>query len=231
MIPPLIIKRAKQLGLGMIAITDHHACHNVESVIKASEGSGIHVFPGMEIQTKEEIHLLCLFDTAAQCREWQEEVFKELPRLMNRESVFGPQYVVDATGKWLWTEERLLSVSTELGLEKAIEKVRNLAGITIPAHVDRPTFSLLSNLGIIPEHLRVAGLEVTPGFLPESGFVQWPELKAWGLMVNGDAHRLQEMQNRTLFKIADPSVRELALALKGEEGRQVLVEWLEPTHH
>jgi hypothetical protein len=45
------------------------------------------------------------------------------------------------------------------------------------------------------------------------------------LIVNGDAHRLQEIQNRTLFKIAAPVIEEIDLALKGEQGRKVIVEW------
>jgi len=52
-----------------------------------------------------------------------------------------------------------------------------------------------------------------------------PQLKAWCLIVNGDAHRLQEIQNRTLFTIAAPVVQEIGFALKGELGRQVIVQW------
>ncbi len=111
MIPPLILRQAARLGLSLIAITDHNACHNVEAVMKAAEGTGIHVLPGMELQSKEEVHLLCLFDTVSQCQEWQREVFQKLPSLGNREEVFGAQYVVDATGDWMWTEERLLAAS------------------------------------------------------------------------------------------------------------------------
>jgi len=58
MIPPLIVKQAKRLGLSLIAITDHNACDNVEVMIQAAQGTGIHVLPGMEVQSKEEVHLL-----------------------------------------------------------------------------------------------------------------------------------------------------------------------------
>ncbi len=227
MIPPLILKQAERLGLSLIAITDHNACHNVEAVIKASEGTGIHVLPGMELQSKEEVHLLCLFDTVHQCQEWQQEVFQKLPSLDNREEVFGAQYVVDATGDWICTEERLLATSVDMALEDVISKVRDLGGMVIPAHVDRPSFSLLSNLGFVPERLDVYGLEVTPRFFPDNGLQQWPQLKAWCLIVNGDAHRLQEIQQRTLFKISAPLIEEISLALRGLEGRKVMVEWPE----
>ena len=227
MIPPLILKQAERLGLSLIAITDHNACHNVEAVMKAADGTGVHVLPGMELQSREDIHLLCLFDTVSQCEAWQQEVFQVLPPLTNREDVFGGQYVVDETGDWKRTEERLLAASAEMTLDQAIARVKRLGGLVIPAHVDRPSYSLLSNLGFIPEGLDVEGLEVTSRFIPHLGFETWPQLEDWCLMVNGDAHRLQEIQHRTLLKLSAPRVQEISMALRGLEGRKVLVEWPE----
>ena len=66
MIPSLIVKRARDLGLGLIAITDHNSVENVEAVQRAAHGSGVTVLPGMELQTQEEAHVLCLFDTVEQ---------------------------------------------------------------------------------------------------------------------------------------------------------------------
>ena len=227
MIPPLILKQAERLGLSLIAITDHNACDNVGAVIKAADGTGVHVLPGMELQSKEDVHLLCLFDTLSQCQEWQREVYQALPPLTNREEVFGGQYVVDETGEWMRTEERLLAASAEITLDEVISRVRRLGGLVIPAHVDRPSFSLLANLGFVPEGLEVDGLEVTPRFVPNRGYKQWPQLKHWCLVVNGDAHRLEEIQHRTLLKLSAPLVQEISLALQGLEGRQVVVEWPE----
>lgn len=227
MTPPLIIRQAKRQGLSLIAITDHNACDNVESLIQASNGTGVHVLPGMEFQSKEEVHLLCLFDTVGQCQQWEAEVFEKLPLVSNEEELFGAQFVVDPAGGWVRTEERLLAVSADIGLEEAVSRVRSIGGMVIPAHVDRPSFSLLSNLGMIPDSLEVDGLEVTPRFVPSTGLRRWPQLRNWPVIVNGDAHRLEEIGNRTLFTMAAPEVREITLALKGEEGRQVRVEWPE----
>jgi len=225
MIPPLVLKQAKRLGLSLIAVTDHNACHNVEAMIQAAQGTGIHVLPGLELQSREEVHILCLFDTVLQCQQWQETVFAKLPSLSNKEDIFGAQFVVDMTGEWVRTEERLLSASTDMGLEEVVSEVHSMGGMVIPAHVDRPSFSLLANLGFVPESLDVQALEVTSRFVPATGYSQWPQLEGWCLIVNGDAHRLQEIQNRTLFKIAAPLIEEIDLALKGEQGRKVVVEW------
>ncbi len=225
MIPPLIVRRALRMGLGLIAVTDHNACANAEAVIRAAEGTGLAVLPGMELQTREEVHILCLFDTVEQSLRWQDEIWALLPPLANREEFFGPQYVVDAAGEWVRTEERLLATSADITVERAVARVHELGGLAIPAHVDRASFSLLANLGMVPANLGADALEVTPRFRPEAGFRQWPQLRDWPLVVNGDAHRLGEIQNRTLFKVAAPSVHELSMALRGAEGRKVTVDW------
>lgn len=225
MIPPLIVERARRLGLGMIAITDHNACFNVEAVMEAAAGRGLHVFAGMELQTAEEVHLLCLFDTLAQCLSWQEEIFERLPPLLNQEEFFGPQFVVDARGGWIRTEDRLLAASAEIPLEEAISRVHRLGGLAVPAHVDRPSFSVLSNLGFLPRSLNADALEVTPQFFPLEGFSKWPQMKEYTLIVDGDAHRLSEMKNRTLFQIQRPALEEISLALRGDGGRKVTVNW------
>jgi 3',5'-nucleoside bisphosphate phosphatase len=228
MIPPLIMQQAKRLGLSLIAITDHNTCNNVEAVIQAAEGSGVHVLPGMEVQSREEVHLLCLFDTVLQCQQWQEVVFRKLPPLANKEEIFGAQFMVDATGEFVRTEDRLLAASTDMGLEEVVAEVHSRGGMVIPAHVDRPSFSLLANLGFVPESLDVEALEVTRQFIPTAGWERWPQLKSWCLILDGDAHRLHEMQNRTLFKVAAPRVEEIHLALKGEQGRRVVIDWPGP---
>jgi 3',5'-nucleoside bisphosphate phosphatase len=225
MVPSLILWQAEKKGLNLIAITDHNACHNTEAVIEAARGTNIHVLPGMELQSREEVHLLCLFDAVEPCKAWQDKVFQKLLPLANQENLFGPQYVVNAAGEWLWTEKRLLATSTDMTVEEIVDQVTSLEGVVIPAHVDRPTFSLLSNLGLIPKTLPIKALEVTPYFNLQKGFREWPELKNWCLIVNGDAHRLHDIQNRTQFKMAYPDLKEMVMAFKGQQGRQVIVEW------
>jgi PHP family Zn ribbon phosphoesterase len=225
MIPDLILRQAKEKELNLIAITDHNACHNITAVMEAAAGTNIHVLPGMEVQSREEVHILCLFDQVSSCQAWQEIVFQKLPPLTNKEQIFGPQYVVNAHGEWLWTEERLLAASLDMTLEEIVSQVGSLGGITIPAHVDRPSFSLLANLGFIPEKAAFLALEVSPHFIRDRDFPQWPQLKDRCLILNGDAHRLSEIQDRTTFTLAVPLIRELILAFQGQQGRQVKVEW------
>ena len=221
MIPPLIIRRARELGLGLIGITDHNSAENVAAMIKAAEGSGITVLPGIEVQTREEVHLLTLFDTAEQALTWQMEVFNHLPDLRNNEDHFGAQFVVDATGEYMRRNERLLVTSTDMSLEMVVAMVGDLGGLALPAHVDRPAFSLIANLGFVPPGLDVPAMEIFRFSQVSEVRRRFPQTRGFTMVVNGDAHRLNEMMARTMFKIAAPTIAELVLALRGENGRRV----------
>jgi hypothetical protein len=221
MIPPLIIKRARELGLGLLAITDHNSMENAGAVQRAAEGSGIAVLPGMEVQTREEAHVLCLFDTLEQAFAWQETVYLSLPQLKNREEVFGAQFVVDETGDYRYTNERLLLTSTSLSVEEVVAGVQALGGLCIAAHVDRQAYSLLANLGFIPSGLALSALELSRATRPDEAVMRHQELREWPLITSGDAHRLGEMRADTLITCGEPSVRELQLAFRSEDGRKV----------
>ena len=221
MIPPLIIRRAQELGLGMIAITDHNTAENVEAVQCAASGSGITVLAGMEVQTREEVHILCLFDTLEQVLSWQEIVYSSLPPLANREEAFGAQFVVDELGEFVRMNTRLLLTSVALPVEKVVSGVREMDGLPIAAHVDRRAFGLLANLGFIPEGLALAALEITHRTTPGEVKAKYPQLRNWPLIISGDAHRLSEMRASTRVALYEPSVHELELALSGEEGHKI----------
>jgi len=102
--------------------------------------------------------------------------------------------------------------------------VRALEGMALPAHVDRPSFSLVANLGFVPAGLEIAGIELTRGADPAEVMRRLPQLGLAGrpgLVVSGDAHRLSEITARTMFKVQAPTVAELTLALAGRDGRRV----------
>ena len=221
MIPPLIVERGRQLGLEIIGITDHNSSQNAGAVVEAASGTGLTVLPGMEVHTREEVHLVCLFDRLEDALAWQETVFAGLPDRENDEAFFGAQYVVDATGELQCSEQRMLSAATALSVEEVVDGVQALGGIVIAAHVDRPSFSLITNLGWAPPGLAVAGLEITRDANVAGVAARFPQTAGYGLLAGGDAHRLNELTARTMFKVRGPQVAELALALSGTDGRRV----------
>jgi len=224
MLPELILERAQQLGLGLIAVTDHNSAENVAAMLAAAEGTSVTLLPGMEVQTREEVHLLCLFDTMEQVTRWQEEVYAHLPPLKNKEDVFGVQVVLNAEGDAVGYNERLLLTSTSFSVEEVIQGVHGLNGLCIPAHVDRPAYSIIANLGFIPPNLGIAGVEISHLVSLKEARTRFPQLERYSLMAGSDAHRLKDMASRTTFKMAEATVAELALAFVGEEGRGAWVD-------
>lgn len=137
MIPPLIIEKALEEKIDIIALTDHNTAANVPAMLDAAVGTGITVFPGMELETSEEIHVLCLFDTLAQLQTFEKIVNSHLPDYKNNDEFFGYQLVVDKDGNFIRKEERLLHTASTLSIFEAQEQVKRLGGLFIPAHVER----------------------------------------------------------------------------------------------
>lgn len=223
MIPPLIVQAALEAGIQIIAITDHNASANVWAVHKAAAGSGLMVLPGMEVQTVEEVHVLCLFETLDQISAWQKQVDEALPEVKNNIEYFGEQFVVDETGDFIRREEQLLITSTRLSLEGVIAAVHRLDGLAIPAHIDRRAFGLIANLGFVPPGLPADALEISRRTDPRSAQQLAPGVSAYPLIQGGDAHRLEELLGNTYFTMEAPTVKELRMALHGQQGRSVQI--------
>src|SRR5512141_848639 len=104
MIPPLIVQRALENNIDLIAITDHNASANVRAVQKAAGSTDLIVLAGMEVQSREDVHLLTLFETLDALEAWQEQVDNALPNLPNDPDYFGEQFIVDETGEFIRSE-------------------------------------------------------------------------------------------------------------------------------
>lgn len=218
--PREIVERAKAAGLDIIAVTDHNTAKNVRVVMGLAERRGLTVIPGMEVQTREEIHLLALFPDWPSTAAWDEEVRRHLPDVRNDPEVFGDQPIVDDEGNILNFEERLLLNSIDLPLEEVKRRVEGHGGMAIPSHFDKGSFSLISQLGLIPEDMELEVLEAShKTHFPGMGNVS-PHIPR---IVSSDAHRLEDIGNaRTIFLLAEATLAELRLAFRGREGRKII---------
>jgi len=219
MIPPLIVRTALERSIDIIAITDHNAMDNIASVIAAARSHPLTVLPGVELQTREEVHLLCLFNDLATALRFQETVQRALPPMVNDPNYFGEQYIVDETGDFLREEQRLLLSSTTLSLNEAVDAVHHLEGLAIPAHIDRKAFGLIPNLGFIPPGLPVDALEISRHLTPDAALKQFPMISAFPLLLGGDAPHPDALLGANIFQMAAPPLSEIRLALQRREGR------------
>jgi PHP family Zn ribbon phosphoesterase len=226
MIPPLIVQQALEQKIDLIAITDHNASANVRAVQKAAEGTNLTVLPGMEVQSREDIHLLTLFDTLDALEIWQSQVDASLPDLPNRADYFGEQFVVDEVGEFIRREPRLLLTATQFSIDEIFVRVNALGGLVIPAHVERTSYGLFPTLGLISDEWNVPALEISRHITPEKAAATFPALRQYPLIQSGDAHRLDEFLGTTVFTINFPTLMEIRLALNCIDERSVVIESL-----
>lgn len=219
MIPPLIVQEALSKNINIIAITDHNSIHNFQAVQKAAEGTDLTVLPGMEIQTREDVHSLCLFDTYPQALAFQDYVDQHLPDVENRPDFFGEQFIVDETGGFIRREERLLLNSVDVSITDACEKAKQLGGLFIPAHINRTANGLLFILGFVPQDLSVDVLEISKHISPTEARQKYPQIRGYSLIQDGDAHYLEDILGFNVFTLRQPSIAEIRLAVRQQEGR------------
>ncbi|HRQ24132.1 MAG TPA: PHP domain-containing protein [Anaerolineales bacterium] len=224
MIPPLIVREALERKIDIIAVTDHNASANVCAVQKAAEGTGLTVLPGMEVQSREDVHLLCLFASLSDLEAWQHDVDISLPETKNNADLFGGQFVVDESGEFIRSEERMLLISTKFSIEEIIQRVNELGGLVVPAHVDRTSFGLFPTLGFLADWWNFPALEISRHITPDGLYEKFPSSIGHPLIQSGDAHRLDEFLGATLFEIEAPSLSEIRMAFLGENGRKVCLE-------
>ncbi len=203
MIPPIIVEEALARGINLIAITDHNASANVAAVIKAAEGKNLTVLPGIELETAEEIHLVCLFPNLSQLARFQQIVDQNLPPLTNNEEFFGIQLVVNEAGEFIRKDTHLLSTATRLSLEDAAKHVLQLGGKFFPAHIEREENGILARLGTIPPELPTQIVEISRFTTPQKVLTQYPELSRYHFIQGGDVHYINDMLGAVLFDAPD----------------------------
>jgi PHP family Zn ribbon phosphoesterase len=203
--PRRIVERAVEEGLDLIAITDHNIARNVPAVMHHAEKFGLKIIPGMEVQSREEIHILTLFPDWPSLSAWETVVME------------------DEEGNILEFEERLLINSIDYSLNEIRSQVLQRGGLFIPAHFDKESLSLISQLGFVPPDLEPEALEM--GRKNQAALAVDPRDPSAGIprVVCSDAHQVEDIgRTRTVFLLGEPTLDELRMAFQGKEGRKVV---------
>ena len=221
MTPPEIVRAALDTGLAMIAICDHNSASNTGAVQDAA-GTALCVLAGMEITTAEEVHVLGLFPNADAAEVAAAEVAATLPDATDEDCRrFGEQCQMNAAGVTIGHEPKLLAAASTLSLTEAVQLIHRYKALAVAAHVNRPSFSVISQLGLIPPDTDFDALEV---FTPAGGAARVSYYTGYGLPVlaSSDSHFLADVGSvRTSLELDEPSFDELAAALRGAGGRGV----------
>jgi PHP family Zn ribbon phosphoesterase len=131
--------------------------------------------------------------------------------------------VVDENDEITELNNKLLIGATDLTIEKIVEIIHSLNGLAIASHVDRERFSLIGQLGFIPEGLELDGVELSPAYMAEYGNYNYPVASGFTQVTFSDAHYLDDIgKTSTSFMIEEITVSEIKKALGNKDGRSVL---------
>ena len=193
MTPYNLVNMAKICGLKIIALTDHNSTGNCRAAIQAGKDAGVAVIPGMELNTAEEIHVICLFPDIDAADAFGAKIKENLPPIKNKPDIFGLQLYMDARDKILGAEENLLVMASFITIDEAPGLVRSFGGFCYPAHVDRQSFSITASFGIFPPELGFTCAEITPAGDETSAKQKYPELEKLRIIRSSDSHYLESM--------------------------------------
>ncbi len=149
MSPSLIVKTAIERGLNCIALTDHNSAGNCAVTKRLCDENGILFFPGIEVTTLEEVHMVCLFSDVQSAKELDRIIYSRLPDIRNDPERFGYQVVVNEKEEVEGFVEKYLGMASTISIDELRDLVIKLSGAIIPAHIDRPSFSIVSQLGFL----------------------------------------------------------------------------------
>ena len=198
MTPANIVGMAAIKGLDVSAVTDHNSCRNCPAVMRAAKEYGILAVPGMEINTSEEVHAVCLFPTLGKALEFDAYVYGKLVKFPNNEAVFGKQQLYDEEDNVCGTEPNLLINATELSFDGLWELVRSYDGVMFPAHIEKSANSLLANLGFIPPDSQFRTVEMKDLKKLHEVRTANPYLAGCRIISNSDAHYLEHIHEPEL---------------------------------
>ena len=219
MSPQKIVEQAKINKLDIIGICDHNSAENVTATRKTGEKEKIVVIGGIEVSSQEEIHILALFNYEKDLFEFQKVIYEKLSGF-NDEKSFGKQLIINENNEIIGYNNKLLIGATSLPIQKIVQTICSLDGLAIASHIDREHFSIISQIGYIPEGLPLDALELSPNYdrrkrnLEDYGFP---------LVTFSDAHFPEDIgKSFTVFLMKEANIEEIRKALSGEDGRGVM---------
>lgn len=218
MSPKNIFLKAQDSGIDIIAVTDHNMIENSLYTYEISKNSNTTVLFGMELQTEEEIHLLVIFDDYEAASVFHKKIYRLLPDVKNDPSYFGDQVVVNCDDHIVRFEEKLLLNSVQISLNDAVFLAKDSGAMVISSHIDSPNFSIISQLGYVPNDLPLDALEVrNKANIPK--LMQFIMNREIPFVSFSDAHYIDDIGKRTTeLTLNRPNIVEITKALS-EMGR------------
>jgi len=192
--PRSIALLADLVGLDVVALTDHNSCKNIPAFFNAVKKTSLIPIAGLEVNTAEEIHTLCLFPELEAALQFDKDVVcPALMQIQNREDKNGNQFIMDEEDNITATEPLWLGPATSIPFYAIAEKVKPYGGIIIPAHINRESWGLISVLGDVPDDCGFNCAELRGNADEDELCAKYSYLNQCNIIRNSDAHHLENI--------------------------------------
>ena len=195
MTPNNLVNMAYIKGLDVIALSDHNSAWNLPAAAAVAKERKILLIPAIEVETREEVHVLCYLRDIPSALEFGERIYSSLPDIPNMPDFYGEQLVLNEDDDILRSIPKLLIQATALSLDEVAALARSFGGVPVPAHINRSSNSLIANLGFIPDAPAFTAVEVYRR-LPLPGGVSTDRFH---VLHSSDAHDLESILERESF--------------------------------
>jgi 3',5'-nucleoside bisphosphate phosphatase len=224
MSPRNIIRRAGEMQIDIIGITDHNSTRHGPLMRRLGRENGIFVLTGAEVTSREEVHCLSFFEDDKRLASFQRYLDDHLIPFPNDPLRFGHQIVVDQDDNILTEEKNLLIYSIDQTVNQIEEVVHLYNGLFIPAHINRERNSMTSQLGFVPSDIIIDALEISR-HVSKVDFLQLHSgLEDFTFIQSSDAHFPEDIGRvYSVFRLKEISFREIKMALAKEGGRGVIL--------
>ena len=202
MTPVNIVAYAKLNGLDMVAVSDHNAVQNVEVAMRAGEAFGVTVVPAIEVQTSEDIHVLCLFGTYADLKAFYDAL--EFAKIKNKPEIFGEQLIIDEDDNVVGQLDDLLLVSSFVSSRDLPAIAKQFGGVAVAAHIDREANGMVQILGEVEEPYYAVELS-TKATAEEIEKYK----KKYNVIIDSDAHTLESIGKNSVMELKENTAQAL----------------------
>ena len=188
MTPNNIVNMAYIKGLNIISVTDHNSINNFPAIRFIGDKFGIEIIPGIEVTTKEEVHVLCYFRKFSDAQKFGNLIYESLPNISNNPHIFGEQNIYNDEDEIIGNLSKLLINASSYSIDEIFYIAKEYNGIAVPAHINKKSNSILGVLGFIPFNLKIDFIEVF-----QKATIDEKLIKKYRVLNNSDAHQLVDI--------------------------------------
>ncbi len=185
-----IVNMACINGLNLISITDHNSIKNQKSAKIIADKMNIKYIFGVEVQSKEEVHILGYFKYQKDIIKFDEFLNKNTKYVENKPDYFGNQYVLNENDEVIEVVDNLLIVSIRKSVNEICDKIHECNGKVVLAHVIGKANGIIETLGFIPLDVKYDGIEIKKSEDKEKVLKIHKNINETLWFKNSDAHSL-----------------------------------------